>query len=312
VDANNSNFHLQSTSPCIDIGVIIPGFNDANSAWPYVGSAPDLGAFEFGSSEPPTGTKTYTLTVTANAGGSTSPSAGMHEYLEGTVVQISAVPDSGWEFDGWSGEVTEPEMAITTIVMDSDKMVTANWKKLKYHLTLKVIPLGVTTIDGDGWYEPGTIVTTGKAQEIIYGDEGTRYVFSNWIIDNIERTDNPLSLTMDSPHQVTANYKTQYYLRIESEYGDILGTGWYDAGSRAEFSVSTSTGILIRHMFTGWSGDSEEIEAAASILMDKPRTIVSNWRTDYSQLYILVAIAAMLLAGGIVTALLVRRRKAQV
>jgi hypothetical protein len=43
----NGDFTLQSTSPCIDAGEILPGFNDANSPWPYSGAAPDIGAYEY-------------------------------------------------------------------------------------------------------------------------------------------------------------------------------------------------------------------------------------------------------------------------
>jgi len=39
---------LSSSSPAIDKGVVLPNFNDANSAWAYGGSAPDIGAFETG------------------------------------------------------------------------------------------------------------------------------------------------------------------------------------------------------------------------------------------------------------------------
>lgn len=46
VDADGDDFALQSTSPCIDKGVVLPGFNDAASPWPYYGSAPDIGACE--------------------------------------------------------------------------------------------------------------------------------------------------------------------------------------------------------------------------------------------------------------------------
>ena len=48
VDPNNGVFILQATSPCVDGGVVIPNFNYANSLWPFVGTAPDMGAFEYG------------------------------------------------------------------------------------------------------------------------------------------------------------------------------------------------------------------------------------------------------------------------
>lgn len=46
VDVASDDFRLSAGSPCIDAGVILPGFNDAHSPWPYQGSAPDIGAFE--------------------------------------------------------------------------------------------------------------------------------------------------------------------------------------------------------------------------------------------------------------------------
>ncbi len=67
IDPVNGDFHLQSDSPCIDNGVVLPGFNDANSPWPYRGSAPDLGAYEYDSGAPTTSTTTTTTTTTIPA-----------------------------------------------------------------------------------------------------------------------------------------------------------------------------------------------------------------------------------------------------
>jgi VCBS repeat-containing protein len=55
---------LKATSPCIDKGVIINGFNDADSAWAYSGTAPDIGANEYAS-----GTATLTITTASLAAG---------------------------------------------------------------------------------------------------------------------------------------------------------------------------------------------------------------------------------------------------
>jgi VCBS repeat-containing protein len=49
---DSGDFTLQETSPCIDKGTILLGFNDANSPWPYKGLAPDLGAYEYDSGAP--------------------------------------------------------------------------------------------------------------------------------------------------------------------------------------------------------------------------------------------------------------------
>jgi len=49
VDVAGGNLTLRSSSPCIDAGVVLAGFNDASSPWPYRGAAPDIGAYEYDS-----------------------------------------------------------------------------------------------------------------------------------------------------------------------------------------------------------------------------------------------------------------------
>jgi hypothetical protein len=72
VNVGGGDFHLQSSATAIDKGLILPGFNDANSPWPYTGTAPDLGAYEFDSGAPTTTTTTSTTTTTTTSTSSTS------------------------------------------------------------------------------------------------------------------------------------------------------------------------------------------------------------------------------------------------
>lgn len=44
---------ISSNSPCINKGVVLANFNSLDSAWPYNGSAPDIGAVEVGGSPAP-------------------------------------------------------------------------------------------------------------------------------------------------------------------------------------------------------------------------------------------------------------------
>ena len=75
-----------------------------------------------------------TATITARgaliylANGTTNPAVGMHAYVENTVVDISATPAEGFHFTGWTGDTADPESATTTVLMDADKEMTANFE----------------------------------------------------------------------------------------------------------------------------------------------------------------------------------------
>ena len=72
---------------------------------------------------------THTLTLRLKGDGTITPEAGEHEFSDGATIDISAVPDSDWQFEGWSGDVTDSTAAITTLTLDSDKTITASFSK---------------------------------------------------------------------------------------------------------------------------------------------------------------------------------------
>jgi hypothetical protein len=78
------------------------------------------------STEPPV---TYTLMMKTVGNGTTSPPVGEQDYLSGTEVSLVATPDSGWQFDAWSGAITST-LTETTVLMDADKVVTATFSEL--------------------------------------------------------------------------------------------------------------------------------------------------------------------------------------
>jgi uncharacterized repeat protein (TIGR02543 family)/uncharacterized delta-60 repeat protein len=69
----------------------------------------------------------YSLTIFSSGGGTTDPSPGNYTYDPGSEVTITATADSGYEFNGWSGDASGTTNPIT-ITMDSSKSVTANFK----------------------------------------------------------------------------------------------------------------------------------------------------------------------------------------
>ena len=71
----------------------------------------------------------HTLTVTTEGSGAVTPSEGTHSYRENDTVALTAVPDKGWAFAGWEGDISGAD-ASTRIVMDRDITVTARFTRL--------------------------------------------------------------------------------------------------------------------------------------------------------------------------------------
>lgn len=71
---------------------------------------------------------TYTLTLKVNGAGSgtTNPDAGSHTYAGGTSVEVTAVPELGSVFTGWSGASTGADNPLT-LTMDQDKSLAATF-----------------------------------------------------------------------------------------------------------------------------------------------------------------------------------------
>jgi len=228
------------------------------------------------------------LTTSENpdAGGDITPAPGGDWYDDGTSAQVNATENSGYVWEGWTGDLsgtTRPK----NITMNSPKSVTANFGK-QVQITIQTDPDGREfKVDGTiytstqvfTWIENSQhtleIVTTPQA-----GTAGTQYVYSSWS----DGGNQSHSYTAPGTNQtVTANFFTQYYLTVTSARDNPQGENWYNAGTTANFSVTSpadeSNGT--RYVFDQWSGDSNASTAAASIQMNSPKEVVAGWITQY-------------------------------
>ena len=93
---------------------------------------------------------TYNLTLNASPpeGGSVSYPG---PYPEGAPVTITATPNSGYEFDYWSGPIGAADQysSSITIYMDADKTITANFKTLPAAetITMPYAPTGPASVE---------------------------------------------------------------------------------------------------------------------------------------------------------------------
>ncbi len=139
--------------------------------------------------------------------------------------------------------------------------------------------------------------------------EGVRYVFAGWTGDFVSDAITATFL-MDSSKTLSANWKLQYYLTVDSPYGSPTGEGWYDANSTAFFSVNPTDGFVIQNHFLYWVDDSTSSDVASSILMDSPKKVTAVWENNASSLFLRgTAIGVTLVVLVVAGVIIFQRRK---
>ncbi len=147
----------------------------------------------------------YTLTVNTVGNGSVSKVPNQVTYQYGDEVTLTATPDSGWGFAGWSGDLTgftNPN----TLVMNDHKTVTATFE-WQHDLTVETLGTGSVVLDPPGGvYSHGTVV-----QITAIPDPG--WTFSHWSGD-LTGTENPAFLTIDRDKTVIASFACLVHLPV--------------------------------------------------------------------------------------------------
>jgi hypothetical protein len=106
----------------------------------------------------------YDLIISSSAGGSvTTPGEGTFTYGAGTVVDLRASADEGYDFVDWTGDVSTVAYVnyySTTITIDSDKSITANFEpepppppEVEYKITGTASQVDVTLNNATGGTE---------------------------------------------------------------------------------------------------------------------------------------------------------------
>lgn len=242
------NFHLNTGSPCID--AIPPAAGDPvtedleGNARPS-GTNWDMGAYEYGAA-PPT---QYTLTVSVSpTGGGTVTGSGINcpgdctqDYNTGTVVTLNANPAGGWHFVDWTGNVSDPNSTTTTVTMNTDQDVTANFDLNSIADT----PVAVYPLDNQV-LGPVTDVTL---QTSPFSDpEGDLHLWSHWRTKWAGSVYGRIPPYDPSFDQVTPGNTSHTVYGLESNMKYTWKVGYVDSGSGVtswsaeyDFIVGTSS-----------------------------------------------------------------------
>ena len=170
----------------------------------------------------------------------------------------------------------------------------------QYQLIVATDPPNVTQVSGGGWFNAGDSAQTNQVPQNVTGTTGVQYVFQNWSVDGTPQTGTQVAVTMNGPHTAVAKYTTQYLLTVDSPggLGNPQGGGYYNAGSTAQFSVTSPVGYVIQQVFVQWQGDYTSSSPRGSITMNSPHVVRAVWSTSYLPL-IAIVVAAVAIVGGL-------------
>ncbi|HEX6188686.1 MAG TPA: zinc-dependent metalloprotease family protein [Pyrinomonadaceae bacterium] len=225
----------------------------------------------------------YFLTMNAGAGGSVSASSGW--YNSGQLVQISATPNSGFDFSGWAGSgngsYSGPNNPAS-VTMNAPVTQTASFSPIQVQVTVQTNPAGRSFIvDQTTYTSTQTFMWAAGSSHMISvtspqsGTTGTRYIWNGWSDSGaMSHTVSPVSNTT-----FTANFGTQYFLTMNAGSGGSVSAsgGWYNSGQLVQISATPNNGFN----FSGWAGSGNGSYSGpnnpASVTMNAPVTQTASF-----------------------------------
>jgi hypothetical protein len=229
-------------------------------------------------------------------------------YGEGRVVALIAEAslespnsDVQYVFEKWVTKGSNPviipnqQSPITSITVNEPYIIEAHYKN-SYKVNVWT-PYGSAI--GSGFYPEGQIAEVKMTNnQVIVEPNKIKKVFSGWhapgarIMDFSESEGSKLGSSVsaqnllflvDRPMNVTADWITQYYLDVQSREGNVEGSGWYDIGRLVPISAKTATipaGMWSTMVFDKWTGDYDGAEQNGRVIVNKPKTVIAEWKED--------------------------------
>ena len=212
----------------------------------------------------------YELSLHAGSGGSVT---GAGNFSHGTLTAISANPDTGYSFSGWTGEgVSDPNSPSTTALMDQNRSITATFSLNSYELSLHAGSGGSVT--GAGNFSHGTLTA-------ISANPDTGYSFSGWTGEGVSDPNSPSTTAlMDQNRSITATFSlNSYELNLHAgSGGSVTGAGTFSHGSSAPINAAPDSG----YVFLRWEGEivSTPNEPSISVIVNQALSLTAVFETQ--------------------------------
>lgn len=262
-------------------------------------------------------TAEQTLAISSTIGGSvTVPGEGIFAYTAGATVPVTATADAGYQFAGWTGTavdagaVANPAAATTTVTVDSDYTLVANFT-VERSLIISSTIGGSVTVPGEGVFvyaDGATVALTATA------DVG--YQFAGWegTAVDVGAVADPYAastvVTVDADYTLEANFTplpVEYILTIAStSWGTVTTPGEGDFLYAEGTVVPVVATADVGYQFEIWTGSAVDAGAVAdpaaastTVTADADYTLIANFKSSPVVEHILTIAST---SGGSVTA----------
>ncbi len=217
--------------------------------------------------EPEAQKVTLTLNVNDAARGTVT---GAGEYVEGSEVTLTAIPNEGYVFEAWKkGEETVSTSAVYKFTLNEDLTLTAVFavkqaEETEVTITLDVNDAAMGKVTGAGKYTKNTQVTVTAT-----ANEG--YVFKGWMENEqmlnaeatyrfMAQTDRSLTAVFEVKTTPVVPDSFNVTLRVnDATMGTVTGEGRYEKGQNVTIKAIANTG----YVFVAWMSGADTLDKTA-------------------------------------------------
>jgi List-Bact-rpt repeat protein/type IX secretion system substrate protein len=215
-----------------------------------------------------------TTTVIPSEGGIT---VGDNTYDHGTLVEMTATPNEGWNFDSWNdGDDIVWNDSIYTFIVMKETNLSAHFSKIIYNINTVSEPIEGGTITGGGNYPYDSLAT-------IVATPNVGWNFMNWTEDDVVvYSDSLIEFNVKVNRNLIAQFEKKVYPISSTpspiDGGETFGDSIYTHGNEVKLiAVAQSDSGWD---FINWTENSIEVstDSIYSFVATDERSLVANFQ----------------------------------
>ena len=241
-------------------------------------------------------TKAVDETGATTTGGSISATAPVNPlgYAFNEALTLTATPNQGWSFLGWSGSASGTNLTIN-LTAQSNMVVTGTFAQQHYALNLSVVdvngqPISLSpSVSVTAPADPAGYIFNEIANLTVNNRPG--WTFLGWSGD-LTGTETNKPLTFTGAKNVTATFRQEHYalnLSVVDENGQLIANGGPSVtvsgpAAAAGYIYDETASLTVNNQpgwtFLGWSGALSGSEGSKTLTFDGAKAVTAAFRQE--------------------------------